>query len=132
MDILKPLTLLICVLVVGCAQRGFPPHRDSDILLLDNRGGFSHAGRRIILRADGNYTDTAYTDVVGGEDTKRGRYILNPERTHLVLSPEEGETPDLYRVDFGGEQYWVREADRERITQPTESWLRQISVRDVP
>jgi hypothetical protein len=101
-------------------------------LLLDNRGGYSHAGRRIVLRPDGSYTDATYTDVIGDEQTKRGHYTLNPERTHLILLSQSGEGQDLFRVDYGGQQYWVREADRERIKQPSESWLRQISVRVVP
>jgi hypothetical protein len=106
--------------------------RESAMMMLDNRGGFSHAGRRIALRADGSYTDTTYTDVVGDEHTKTGHYVLNSEKTHLVLSPDGGASQELFRVDYGGKQYWVHEADRERITQPSESWLRQISVRVVP
>ena len=125
----QPVAFLFCLLVVGCSQPSAPPpHRESGVLLLDNRGGFSHAGRRIALRADGSYTDTTYTDVIGDEHTKKGHYTLNPERTHLILSPQSGEVQDLVRVDYGGQQYWVRESDRERITQPSESWLRQISV----
>ena len=100
-------------------------------MLLDNRGGFSHAGRRIALRSDGSYTDTAYSDVVGHEHTTTGHYTLNPERTQLILSPQAGEAQELFRVDYGGQQYWVRETDRERIIQRGESWLRQTSVRVV-
>lgn len=99
---------------------------------LDNHGGFSHAGRRIVLRSDGSYTDTAYTDVIGDEHTKAGHYVLTAERTQLVLSPDGDVSQELFRVDYSGQQYWVRESDRERITQPSESWLRQISVRVVP
>jgi hypothetical protein len=101
-------------------------------LVLDNRGGFSHGGRRIALRADGGYTDTSYTDVIGDEHTKHGYYTLNPERTRLILSADSGTSNELFRVDYRGQQYWVRESDRERITQPSESWLRQVSVRIVP
>jgi hypothetical protein len=107
------------------------PHRDSAVLLLDNHGGFTHAGRRITLRSDGSYTDTTYTDT-GVETAKNGRYTLNPERTHLVLSPEGGKTEHLYPVDYGGKQYWVREAERERVSQPAEASLRQISLRVDP
>ncbi len=126
MCIFQLLTLLICALIAGCA------HRENGAVLLDNRGGFSHAGRRIPLRADGSYTDTAYTDAVGGERAKRGRYTLNAERTHLVLSSEVGEAQHLYRVDYRGQQYWVRDDDRTRIVQSGEDWLRQISLRVVP
>ena len=132
MRLLRPVSVLICLLVVGCSHPSATPHVESGVLLLDNRGGFSHAGRRIALRTDGSYTDTTYTDVIGDEHTKRGHYTLNPERTLLVLSPEGGASQELFRVDYGGQQYWVRESDRERITQPSESWLRQISVRVVP
>jgi hypothetical protein len=100
-------------------------------MLLDNQGGFTHAGRRIALRADGSYTDTTYTDA-GVEPSKSGRYTLNSERTHLTLSPNGGKIEYLYRVDYGGQQYWVREGDRERITQSGEASLRQTSVRVVP
>ena len=85
----------LMVLVVGCTQRIVTPHREGRIVLLDNRGGDSHAGRRIALRVDGSYTDISYTDVVGDEHTKRGRYTLNPERTHLILLPKGGEIEDL-------------------------------------
>ena len=129
---LQPVACLICLLVVGCSHPSATPHRESGVLLLDNRGGFSHAGRRIALRTDGSYTDTTYTDVIGDEHTKRGHYTLNPERTLLVLSPDGGTSQELFRVDYGGQQYWVRQTDRERITQPSESWLRQISVRVAP
>jgi hypothetical protein len=130
--LLRPVAVLFCFLVVGCAQPETTPQRGSSIMMLDNRGGFSHGGRRIALRADGSYTDTTYSDVVGDEHRKTGHYLLNPERTHLVLSPEGGSSQELFRVDYGGQQYWVREADRARITQPRESWLRQTSVRGVP
>jgi len=131
MRLLQPVVFLFCLLVVGCSHPSATPPRESGVLLLDNRGGFSHAGRRIALRPDGSYTDTAYTDVIGDEHTKTGHYTLNPERTRLVLSPEDGASQELFRVDYGGQQYWVRESDRQRITQPSESWLRQISVRVV-
>ena len=100
--------------------------------MLDNNGGYSHGGRRIALRSDGSYTDTTYTDVVGDEHARIGRYTLNAEKTLLTLTPEHGETQHLYRIDYGGQQYWVREDERVRITQSGEAWLRQISVRVVP
>ena len=72
MRLLQPLAFLICLLVVSCSHPSATQHRESGILLLDNRGGFSHAGRRIALRADGSYTDTTYTDVIGEEHTTIG------------------------------------------------------------
>jgi len=94
--------------------------------------GFSHGGRRIALRNDGSYMDTIYTDVIGDEHTKRGNYTLNTEKTYLVLKPEGGTSQELFRVDYDGQQYWVPETDRDRITQPSESWLRQSSIKVVP
>src|SRR6185436_18671212 len=87
----RRVALLFCLLVVGCSHPSAAPRRGSGVLLLDNRGGFSHAGRRIVLRTDGSYTDTTYTDVIGDEHTKRGRYTLNPEKTHLILARQNGE-----------------------------------------
>jgi hypothetical protein len=132
MRVLLSVSLLICLLAVGCSHPSATPNRETGDLLLDNRGGFSHAGRRIVLRADGAYADTTYTDVLGDERTKYGRYTMNPERTHLMLSPEGGASQELFRVAYRDQQYWVRESERERITLPGESWLRQISVRVVP
>jgi hypothetical protein len=135
----RVVTFLVCALVVGCSQPSVKPRSnrpvlllDRAVLLLDNHGGVGHSGRRIELRTDGSYTDTIYSDFVGDEHTKAGHYALNPERTHLMLSPEGGETQDLYRVDYDGKQYWVREVDRRRITKSSESWLRQVSLRAVP
>lgn len=132
MRLLQPVALLICVLMVGCSHPSATQRRESVVLLLDNHGGFSHAGRRIALRVDGSYIDTAYTDVIGDEHTTRGLYTLNQERTHLILSTGGSASQELFRIDYGGQQYWVREADRERVTQLSESWLRQISVRSIP
>ena len=145
MRLLHVIAVPICLLVLGCSHpsttgsllsRTLPADhqsaRESSVLLLDNRGGYSHVGRRIALHEDGSYADTTYTDAIEGEHTKNGHYTLNPERTHLILSPQSGAAQDLFRVNHGGQQYWVREADRERITQPSESRLRQTSVRVVP
>jgi hypothetical protein len=121
--LLQTVIFLLCVLALGCA----PTHK----VMLDNRGGISHAGRRIALLANGSYTDTHYTDALGHDRTERGRYTLNAEKTHLVLSPERGEKQNLYRVDYGGQQYWVREGERDGITQSGEFWLRQVSLRVV-
>jgi hypothetical protein len=133
MRIFHTLLYLFCfALVVGCTQQSITPHRESTALLLDNHGGYSHAGRRIALLLDGSYTDTTYTDVVGDEHAKTGRYTLNAERTLLTLTPTHGEMQHLYRIDYGGQQYWVRDGERERITQSGEAQLRQISLTVVP
>ena len=84
MRLVQPVAFLICMLVVGCSHPSATPHRESGVLLLDNRGGFSHDGRRIALRADGSYTDTNYTDVIGTEHTKKGRYTFRA-KTMLLL-----------------------------------------------
>jgi hypothetical protein len=129
--LLQPIALLFYFMLIGCSQPSATSHRESGVLLLDNRGGFSHGGRLIALHPDGKYTDTTYTDVIGDHHTKRGNYTLNPKKTRLILSPEGGASQELFRVDYSGQQYWVREADREAITQSSESWLRQRSVRSV-
>src|SRR5712664_4054975 len=118
--------LLCCALIVGCAsniaapnsQTDNPAQREPALLLLDNHGGFSHAGRRIALHSAGDYSDTSYTDVVGGDQTIRGTYTLDAHRTNLILLPAHGEAEHLYRVDYGRQQYWVREQERQRITEP--------------
>lgn len=96
---------------------------------LDNHGGYSHAGRRVVLRVDGSYIDTRYTDAVGHELTKAGTYSLNSEKTQLVLSPYGGEAEHLHRVDYNGRRYWVHAQNRTRVTESDEDWLRQISLR---
>ena len=123
--------------MAGCASKiaapdahtDDPAQRETALLLLDNHGGFSHAGRRIALYSDGNYSDTSYSDVIGSERTRRGTYTLDAQRTNLTLLPAQGETEHLYRVDFGRHQYWVLEQERKRITEPNESELRRISLR---
>src|SRR2546428_39787 len=78
MRVLQPLFCWFsCGLIVGCTQGTVTSQRQSAVLLLDNHGGYSHAGRKIALRSDGSYTDTAYIDVVGDERAKRGRYTLS-------------------------------------------------------
>jgi hypothetical protein len=74
MRFIHPLIPLVCCgLMIGCAQHASPPSSgESDALVLDNHGGYSHAGRRVALRPDGSYTDTRYTDVIGDEKVQRG------------------------------------------------------------
>ena len=116
----------------GCVKQDDTAHRESVVLLLDNHGGYSHAGRRIALLSDGSYTDTAYTDVVGSEHLKTGRYTLNAERSLLTLTPKHGEPQHLYRIEYDGRQYWVHEDERQRITQSSETRLRQTALKIVP
>jgi hypothetical protein len=123
--------LLFCVFAfaTGCATRSGTQGQGNAVMVLDNKGGFSHAGRRLELHRDNTYRDTAYTDVRGEEILKTGRYTLDPKRRHLTLSPERGSVAHLYRVDYSGQQYWVREDERERIAEPGEASLRQFSLR---
>jgi hypothetical protein len=130
MRTLQPLSyVLCCVLLVECIQPTSVLHAEGVLLLLDNDGGYSHAGRRVALRPDGSYTDTRYTDVVGHDQVKQGVYTLNDEESHLKLSPPGGVVEQLYRVDFDHHQYWVHEQELHRIAEPNEVRLRQISLR---
>ena len=116
--------------MIGCARPATSTaSHERGSLLLDNHGGYSHAGRRIVLHSDRTFSDTRYTDVVGDERAECGVYTLNDENTHLTLSPARGETEHLYRVDYSHQRYWVQEQDRSRITESGESRLRQISLR---
>jgi hypothetical protein len=121
---------LVCFsLMIGCAQHAFPPSsHESDALVLDNHGGYSHAGRRVALRPDGSYTDTRYTDVIGDEKVQRGHYSFDAEKTRLVLSPERGKAERLYRVNYGSRQYWVHEQNQRRIGDSGDAWFRQVSL----
>lgn len=101
-------------------------------IVLDNHGGFSHAGRRILLGLDGRYTDITYTDVVGGEREKLGRHIFTAHRTHLILMPDKGAAEDVFLIEHQGGFYWVHEADQKRVTEPGEFRLRQVSLRGKP
>jgi hypothetical protein len=130
------MVLVTCGLVVGCAHRspqhssaGSLPSDVSAFVILDNHGGYSHAGRRVALQADGSYTDTNYTDAVGDQKTERGTYAFDPEKRHLTLSPTQGRTETLCRVDYRGQQYWVREHDVQRVADLADAWFRQISLR---
>jgi hypothetical protein len=122
-------------LIVGCAHRtpsssdGSAPTTGSASTILDNHGGFSHAGRRLGLQPDGSYTDTRYTDIVGDQKAERGTYAFDPNKRRLTLSPRAGEPETLWRVDYRGRQYWVREQDKQRVLDPADNWFRQISLR---
>ena len=81
------------------------------------------------MQADGSYTDTRYTDVIGDQKTERGTCAFDPEKRHLTLSPTQGKAETLFRVDYRGQQYWVREQDMQRVADPADAWFRQISLR---
>jgi hypothetical protein len=130
------IVLVTCGLVVGCAHRTPQPSwggrlasDQSASVILDNHGGYSHAGRRVALQADGSYTDTRYTDVVGDQKTQRGTYAFDPEKRRLTLSPTQGKPETLCRVDDRGQHYWVREQDMQRVADATDAWFRQTSLR---
>jgi hypothetical protein len=124
------LYLLCAALPVGCTQKSTAPPADGTPPLLDNHGGFSHGGRRVVLLPDGSYSDTTYTDVLDAKPTMtRGVYTLSADRMHLILTPESGAAEHLYRVDYRQEQYWVHEEDQHRVTEASETELRQSSLR---
>lgn len=126
------LALLYCGLMVSCAHRASAPAPSSDtrlFVVLDNRGGYSHPGRRVDLRPDDNYTDSRYTDVVGQQRVEGGLYTLDAEKRHLTLAARHGEVEHLYRVDYRGQQYWVRGQDKQRVLDPADNWFRHISLR---
>jgi hypothetical protein len=110
-------------LTLGCAHT-------SPFLVLDDHGGFSHAGRRVELQSDGSYTDIRYTDVIGDQRKKHGVYTIDEQKALLTLSPVQGEPERLYRMDFGSDRYWVPDRDRDRIKETNEDWLRQISLKE--
>jgi hypothetical protein len=134
MSAIRPLLYVLCsVLAGGCVQQTTTSHPESAMLVLDNHGGYSHVGRRIVLRSDGSYIDTGYTDFVGDQQVRRGIFTLDAQKTHLTLTPSAGEMEQLYQMDYGHHLYWVRQQERGLITDPKEDWLRQISLRvDVP
>jgi hypothetical protein len=105
------------------------PSDVSASVVLDNHGGFSHAGRRVALQADGSYTDTSYTDVIGDQKTKRGTYAFNSEKRHLTLSPTQGKPETLCRIDYRDQWYWVQEQNVQRVTDPGDAWFRHISMK---
>ena len=129
------IALVSCGLMFDCAHRTpsssprTAPANGSASIILDNHGGYSHAGRRIALRPDGSYADTKYTDVIGDQKVERGTYTFDQNRTRLTLSPRQGEPQTLFRVDYRGQQYWVREQDMQRITDAADAYFRQISLR---
>ncbi len=135
MRALPIIALVSSGLMVGCAHRtpssspGTVPANGPASVILDNHGGYSHAGRRVALQPDGTYTETTYTDVIGDQKADRGTYAFDQGKTRLTLSPRQGEAQILYRVDHRGQQYWVRKEDKQRVTDPADAWFRQLSLR---
>lgn len=135
MRVFLVIALVSCGLMVGCAHRTpssspeSAPTNESASIILDNHGGYSHAGRSVALQPDGSYIDTRYTDVIGDQKVERGTYTFDQDRTRLTLSPRQGGTQTLCRVYYRGQQYWVWEQDKQRVTNPADAWFRQISLR---
>ncbi len=106
------------------------------LLLLDNYGGDAHGGRRIELRFDGSFRNEWYSDVVTNDrdydEAYTGHFSLDAEQSHLELIPDDGPVEQLYRVDVGDVQFWIHEADRDRITDPDEITLQDESLQVVP
>ncbi len=124
------LTFVCCGLMVGCAHHASAASSDGAAsIVLDNHGGYSHGGRRVVLQPDGSYTDTRYTDVVGDQKVEGGFYRFDAEKRQLTLSPRRGDAEHLYRMDYHGQQYWVRKQDQQRVTGRAEAWFRKISLR---
>jgi hypothetical protein len=79
------------------------------------------------LDPDGAFTETSYTDVRGvDEKVERGAYRFSPDKTQLTLLSSKSEEERLYRIDYRGQQYWVKAEDRQHIR---DAWLRQVSLR---
>jgi hypothetical protein len=123
---LKHSVILICScgVLAGCA---YMPSRAS--LILDNHGGVGHEGRRVVLRRNGTYIGTWYTDDSRDRITRRGTYTLDASGSHLALSRSHGSVEHLYRVVYAGLQYWVEERERQQVTESAGDWLREISLR---
>lgn len=122
------------ILIIGCASSlserrlsGEAPLRENRILLLDNSGGYSHAGRRIELLRDETVIETTYTDIIGGERTRRGTFEL----TDGILKLKFGDRGNqrLIRVTFRGDIYWVYPDEVQRLRLPNSSRLRQLSLK---
>ncbi|HTI72086.1 MAG TPA: hypothetical protein VMF06_19075 [Candidatus Limnocylindria bacterium] len=128
---------LTCVLAIGCNQpvaKDASPEASDDhsLMVLDNHGGYSHGGRRILLRADNHYKEIRYTDVRGTGTAASGQYTFNDRLTELTLVLDGGTPELLHLVPYQNKSYWVHEADRARVVRPGEDYLRQVSLRTEP
>jgi hypothetical protein len=132
---MKPLTAWIVagVVMAGCVshQRPHPPskpvQREGRILLLDNSGGYSHAGRRIELLDNGDLIETDYTDVIGSGRERKGSYILKGDELRIRFGDRGDQR--LIRVSYGDQIYWVYPNEVEEIALAKNARLRQTSLK---
>jgi len=132
---MKPFVILVALgaLLAGCVAQpnpqppNRPPQREDRILLLDNSGGYSHAGRRIELLENGNLIETDYTDVIGSARERKGSYILKGDELYIQLGDRGDQR--LIRVSYGDEIYWVYPNEVEKIALAQNTRLRQTSLK---
>ena len=116
--------LIVAAFLSACAHSGVVTER---LMTLDNKGGFSHGGRRIELFTDGKAQETRYTDVVGDVTISNGTYILQGKTLTLNFGKEREVT--LVCVVSGSDRYWVRPENVDLIKNSSEWWLRQTSLK---
>lgn len=129
-----PILSLSVILMTGCAsspsERRPPreaPARENRVMLLDNSGGYSHAGRRIELLRDGMVIETEYTDIVGDEHTRHGTFELADGILNLKFGDRGNQR--LIRVAIRGDVYWVYPEEVQKLRLPESSRLRQTSLK---
>ena len=129
-----PLTSVAAgVFLAGCTSQSAtnspsePSHREDRVLLLDNSGGYSHAGRRIELLKDGKFIETRYTDVIGNQNRRSGRYDLSEGILNLHFDDRGSQR--LIRVPYGTEILWVYPNEVEKISLSERTRLRQTSLK---
>jgi hypothetical protein len=132
---MKPLIawIVLGIGMTGCASDqapdspNKPAKREGRILLLDNSGGYSHAGRRIELLENGNLIETDYTDLIGSRRERTGSYILKGDDL-LVRFGDRGDQR-LIRVSYADQTYWVYPNEVEKIALAENTRLRQTSLK---
>jgi hypothetical protein len=117
---------LIALIAFAGSVGAAPPAKRETVLTVDNFGGFSHLGRRVVVFADGGCADATYTDVQGHETSRACSCTLDRRAGRLTLDGSER----LLRIEHQGQDYWVHEDDAERIKRPGEDYLRQTSLRN--
>lgn len=127
--LVQALLLLAVALCVPPVVRG-APQKPKPLLSVDNYGGFSHGGRRVLAFADGSCEELIYTDDLGDQKRRQRKCSLDPKAGILTLDSDEADPERLFRVDSNGKQYWVNRDEVDRIKQPGEKWLRQTSLRN--
>ena len=124
------------LILVGATLRvllatGTEPEQKREVVLaVDNYGGFSHGGRRILVFADGSYEDVGYTDVVGSEKKLKGNCAFDLKAGTLTLDSDKKGGERLFRTSYDGKDYWVHKDEVDRIKKSVESRLRQTSLRN--